>query len=138
MSNIQASGILEFALTTILPAGSFLTLNVDEPIVSLTRNGHIVKQAKLNDHQIKLLLPLLNTFPGFVPYDEMLLSLFPDYDAMICRMHIASNADKALRPVRDMLKRINEKLVLLGIEVAAVHDNGFILIRHAKQGESTH
>lgn len=138
MSNIQASGILEFGLSTILPAGSILTLNVDEPIVSITRNGHITKQAKLNDHQIKLLLPLLNAFPGFVPYDEMLLSLFPTYDEMICRMHLASNADRALRPVRDMLKRINEKLALLGVEVAAVHDNGFILIRHVEQGESTH
>jgi len=126
----DAAIIRYFPLQGTLPEGQTLVMNTALGTLSLLSNGDVMPslliQQQFTASELSLLLPLLEQFPHYCPYEVMFASFYNGVitEATIerCRIQLQNAVedgcwDQQLRPVRNVLSRIRFKLRGFGLDI---------------------
>ena len=98
-------------------------------------------QQQFTASELSLLLPLLEQFPHYCPYEVMFASFYNGTitEATIehCRIQLQDALetgcwDQQLRPVRNVLSRIRFKLRGFGLDIISILETGYILMVTAR------
>lgn len=134
--------ILHFSLQDSLPNGHTLALNTSFGTVSyLVNEGNIprlVRQEQFTNTEMNVLMPLLELFPYYCPYEILYASFYGSgkvTDANIARartrLQEAQEAgvwDQEMRPVRCALSRTRLKMRSFGVDISSILATGYILM----------
>ena len=133
--------VLHFSLQGLLPAGHTLALNTTlgtlSHLIVKQERPYMVMEQQFTTNEISILMPLLESYPYYCPY-EVLLASFSNgsvSDALVeryrQRLQDAQEAgvwDQEMRPVRNTLSRTRFKTRTFGIEISAILETGYILM----------
>ncbi len=144
-ANSDVQEMLYFASRGLLPAGHTLVLNKTLGTLSYLSKGvdrpRLVMQQQFTTSELSLLLPLLELFPDYCPYEVMFASFYngtiTDETVELCRQRLyealeRGTWDQQLRPLRNVLSRTRMKLRLFGIDISSILETGYILIITAR------
>jgi hypothetical protein len=133
--------ILYFAPGGLLPAGHTLVLNRALGTLSYLSRGidrpRLVMQQQFTSSELSLLLPLLELYPDYCPYEVMFASFYngtiTDETVELCRQRLYEALEKGtwdqqLRPLRNVLSRTRMKLRPFGIDISSILETGYILM----------
>jgi hypothetical protein len=133
--------MLYFAPGGLLPAGHTLVLNGALGTLSYLSRGvdrpRLVMQQQFTSSELSLLLPLLELFPDYCPYEVMFASFYngtiTDEAVERCRQRLyealeRGTWDQQLRPLRNVLSRTRMKLRPFGIDISSILETGYILM----------
>jgi hypothetical protein len=133
--------ILYFAPGGLLPAGHTLVLNRALGTLSYLTKGadrpRLVMQQQFTSSELSLLLPLLELFPDYCPYEVMFASFYngtiTDETVELCRQRLYEALEKGtwdqqLRPLRNVLSRTRMKLRPFGIDISSILETGYMLM----------
>ena len=123
-----------FSLQDLLPIGQTLALNPETRTVSLLSDGpmQIVEQ-QLSANEMRLFVPILESFPHYCPYEILLSYIFHKYRyrSLHCTLLSAFTGgaglgkwQQELRPVRRALSSLRKKLHRFGLEIANIRERG--------------
>ncbi|HEV2581169.1 MAG TPA: hypothetical protein VGT44_09995 [Ktedonobacteraceae bacterium] len=130
-----------FTLDGALPDGRALVLNAQFATLSLISNGderpRLVAQQQFTASELSLLLPLLELYPHYCPYEAMFASFYngavTEETVERCRRQLqdaldAGVWDQQMRPVRNVLSRVRFKMRSFGIDIVSILETGYILM----------
>ena len=132
--------ILHFSLQGLIPQGQILALNTTLGTLSLLANKHdlpqMVFQQQFTTSEIYVLMPLLEAYPYYCPYEILLASFngcVNDVTVARCHQRLQDAAeagiwDHEMRPVRNVLSRTRLKTRTLGLEISSILETGYILM----------
>jgi hypothetical protein len=137
----EKDDILHFSLQSTLPPGHTLALNTTLGTLSyLVCEGEIPRlllQEQFTSTEISILMPLLDTFPYYCPYEVLYASFYngntTGKTVNRCRQHLqeaqeAGVWDQEIRPIRGALSRSRLKLRSWGIDIQPILVTGYMLI----------
>jgi len=130
-----------FALDGALPDGCVLVLNMQIATLSLISNGDkgpcLLAQQQFTASELSLLLPLLELYPHYCPYEAIFASFYngavTDETVERSRRQLqealeAGVWDQQMRPVRNVLSRVRFKMRSFGIDIISILETGYILM----------
>lgn len=133
--------ILHFSLQHILPEGNTLALNMPlgtlSCLICTAEQPRLLLQQQFTRSELSLLLPLLQSFPYYCPY-EVLFSSF--YNSQVSETLIVRSRNRLqraletgtweqeMRPVRNVLSRTRLKLRTFGVNISSILETGCILM----------
>lgn len=133
--------ILHFSLQGLLPAGQTLALNTTLGTLSLLvceqDRPRMVQEQQFTTSEICVLMPLLESYPYYCPYEVLLASFtsgrVTEVTIARCRQRLleaqeAGVWDQEMRPVRNVLSRTRLKTRAFGIEISSILETGYILM----------
>jgi hypothetical protein len=126
-----ADDLLHFTLSPLLPANHILVLNPAMHTATLFKSEeggevHIVQQQHFSPNGMGVLVPLLQAYPHYCPYEVLLASLFP-LSLEECREQLRESSEMALRPVRRAVSSILPALRSLGLRVRSIRGAGYLI-----------
>jgi len=135
--------ILHFSLEGLLPKDHWLALNCELGTLVLlstkndTAHPLLLTERQFTANELFLILPLLQSFPTYCPY-EILLASFASGDTTDLgierareQLHEALKAglwDQQMRPVRNTLSRARSKIRAFGLEINPILEVGYVLM----------
>jgi hypothetical protein len=135
-----AEGIRHFSLQDALPTGHKLALNMGLGTLSYlsleNEAPQLVAQQQFTDSEMSILLPLLDSYPYYCPYEVLYASFYNgnvnDIIVARCRQRLQmamdiGTWDQEMRPVRNVLSRTRLKLRTFGLNVSSILETGCIL-----------
>jgi hypothetical protein len=135
--------ILHFSLQDALPSGHSLALNLAFGTLSYlvcedSSTPRLVRQEQFTHTEMSVLLPLLNLFPYYCPYEVLYASFYGDgkvneANTADARIHLQEAQedgtwDQEMRPVRCALSRARLKVRSFGIDISSILATGYILM----------
>lgn len=133
--------VLHFSLQGLLPPGHTLALNTTlgtlSHLVCKQDLPYMLMEQQFTTSEICVLLPLLESYPYYCPYETLLASFTSGRvtEATIerCRERLqeaqeAGVWDQEMRPVRNVLSRTRIKTRSFGIEISSILETGYILM----------
>ena len=138
---LDAEDILHFSLQGLLPVGHTLALNpalgtLCQIVVNQDRPQMMMEQ-QFSNSEISVLLPLLESYPYYCPYEELLASFtygkVTETTVERCRQHLQEAMeegvwDDEMRPMRNVLSRTRFKTRSFGMEISSILETGYILL----------
>jgi hypothetical protein len=133
--------ILHFTLQGLLPTGHILALNV--PLGTLAYliynqdRPQMVMEQQFTSSEVSVLLPLLESYPYYCPYEVLLASFntgrVTEESIERCRRRLQEAEeegvwDQEMKPVRNILSRTRIKLRSFRIEISSILETGYILM----------
>jgi hypothetical protein len=143
MSYLQESNeeILHFSLQGLLPVDHSLALNTTigtlSHLVCKQERPHMLMEQQFTTSEICVLMPLLESYPYYCPYEVLLASFntgrVTETAIERCRVRLqeaqeAGVWDQEMRPVRNVLSRTRLKTRSFGIEISSILETGYILM----------
>ena len=136
----RADNILHFSMQGSLPEGDLLALNTTLGTLSyLTMQDNLptlIGQQQFTNNEMSVLLPLLDNHPYYCPYEVLYASF---YNGTVNEKTIALSHeqldeamatgiwDQQMRPIRNVLSRTRLKTRMMGIDILAILETGYIL-----------
>jgi hypothetical protein len=122
----------------LLPINQTLVVNLETRTISLLSDGPtLIVEQQLSISELHLLVPILDSFPHYCPYEVLLAHLTTkvvtaasiDY----CRQRLREAQDSGrweqeLRPVRRALSSLRNKLYRLDLGISNIRERGCSLI----------
>jgi hypothetical protein len=136
------------SLEPLFPAGYTLIGNDEARLLSLLvrvasegeQGGRLLAQEYLTPTEWRVLMMLIDTYPGYASYAH-LLAVLTSSSEQVCqeRLHEARASGSLavkyiLRPLRKVLASLHPKLRHVGLRAASVQGQGYVLV--AFEGES--
>lgn len=131
---------LHFSLLDSLPAGHTLVINRTLGTLSCIAvegdRARLLGQQQFTASELSILLPLLESFPYYCPYEELFAHFYhntvTEQTIARTREHLQQayeegSWDQEMRSVRNMLSRARLKARTLGLDVASILETGYIL-----------
>lgn len=132
--------ILHFSLQDALPEGHMFALNITLGTFSYLSvcDGmpRLKGQQQFTRGEMSMLLPLLESFPYYCPYEVLFASFYNGNtgEELVTRSrnHLQEAAndgvwDQEMRPVRTLLSRTRLKARALGIDILSILETGYML-----------
>jgi hypothetical protein len=133
--------ILHFSLQGLLPVGHSLALNttlgtLSHLVISQDR-PLMVQEQQFTTSEICVLMPLLESYPYYCPYEVLLASF---NNGRVTEVTVARSRkrlqdaqetgvwDQEMRPVRNVLSRTRLKTRAFNIEISSILETGYILM----------
>lgn len=131
-------GELHFSLPGFIEQDQTLVVNVTlrTAILFCHHPGsqiRLVTQQKLTPHGIRALVPLLQAYPHYCPYDVLLASLFP-LPLQEGDQYQDDAWEKKIRALRRAIGSLQEGLRVFGLKVSSVLGSGYMLSRSHSVG----
>ncbi|HEY4385332.1 MAG TPA: hypothetical protein VGN34_12805 [Ktedonobacteraceae bacterium] len=140
--------ILHFSLQGLLPVGHSLALNttlgtLSHLVISQDR-PLMVQEQQFTTSEICVLMPLLEAYPYYCPYEVLLASF---NNGRVTEITIARSRkrlldaqeagvwDQEMRPVRNVLSRTRLKTRAFNIEISSILETGYILMYVGEQNK---
>lgn len=139
----QPSKILHFSLQDSLPARHTLVLNTAFGTLSYLSCDEVgmprlLKQEQFTNTELSVLMPLLELFPYYCPYEVLYASFYGGGKAneesiASARDHLdqamaEGNWDQEMRPVRCALSRTRLKMRTFNVDISSILSTGYILL----------
>ncbi len=137
----EQSDILHFSLQGLLPTDHTLALNTLLGTLShlscVDNQPVMLGEQQFTTSEISVLLPLLEAYPYYSPYEVLLASFNTGRTNETAvarsrkRLLEAQDAgvwDQEMRPVRNVLSRTRLKTRAFGIEISSILETGYILM----------
>lgn len=136
------------SLEPLFPSGYTLIGNDEARLLSLLvrvasegeQGGRLLAQEYLTPTEWRVLMMLIDTYPGYASYAH-LLAVLTSSSEQVCqeRLHEARASGSLavkyiLRPLRKVLASLHPKLRHVGLRAASVQGQGYVLV--AFEGES--
>ena len=131
---VVAPSISHFTPVGLLPIHQTLVINLETRTISLLSDGPtLVVEQQLSANEMHLLVPILDYFPHYCPYEVLLshLSTKVVTAASIarCRQRLQESQacgrwEQELRPVRRALSSLRNKLYRLDLGISNVRERG--------------
>lgn len=141
--------ILHFSLQGLLPPDHTLALNTNlgtlSHLVCKQDRPYLVMEQQFTTSEICVLMPLLEAYPYYCPYEVLLASFnngrVNETTVARCRERLldaqaAGIWDQEMRPVRNVLSRTRLKTRSFGIEISSILETGYILMYTPKQKQN--
>lgn len=132
--NRRHRSISHFTLPGLLADGRILALNVDTHTLLLLSDGpRLVLDEQLSANEMHILLPLLESFPLYSPYEVLLSSLEAESVTAAgiarCRQRLQEAQTlgtwpQELRPLRRALSSLRQKLHPFALEISTIREQG--------------
>ena len=139
----EATSISHSSPEGLLPMNQTLVLNLETRTVSLLSDGPtLVVEQQLSISELNLLVPMLDSFPHYCPYEVLLSHLTAKVvtaaSIEYCRQRLREAQDcgrweQELRPVRRALSSLRNKLYRLDLGISNIRERGCGLIGLAAQ-----
>jgi hypothetical protein len=140
------SEIRHFSLPDLLPPNHLLALHTTLGTLSqiACEEGlpRLLAEQQFTNSEICVLLPLLEAYPHYCPYEVLLASFINGYvseaEVQRCRKRLSLAQaegvwDQEMRPVRNVLSRTRIKLYAFGIDIFSILETGYVLMRRTRQ-----
>ena len=129
----QNEELLHLTLNGLLPDDKTLVLNLATRTGTLFSHGagsgaRIVTQQQFSPNGMRVLVPLLQAYPLYCPYEVLLASLFP-LSLEACQQQLQEAWEMAIRPVRRAIGSIMAGLRSFGLTVHSLRRTGYLLKR---------
>lgn len=138
-----------FLLDGALPEGQILALNRQLGTLSLLsivgNRPCLLAEQQFTNSELSLLLPLLELFPHYCPYEVMFASFYNGVvtEAVVerCRDQLQEAMedgvwDQQMRPVRNVLSRIRFKMRSFHIDITSILETGYVLMLSSRRRAS--
>jgi hypothetical protein len=121
------------------------TLGTLSYIVADGDRPKLLKQQQFTSSEISVLMPLLEAFPHYCPYEVLLASFHYGNTAEStverCYQYLQEALqegiwDQEMRPVRNVLSRARLKIRSFGIDISSILETGYILMYPATRRRS--
>lgn len=130
----QDEDLLHLTLPGILPDNVLLVVDRHLHVVSLLHYqeglARIRVQVHFRTHGMLILLPILQSYPHYSPYDYLLSHLFPlpieQCRQMIQQAH-TREYEMLVRPLRRTMSSLSDGLHHLGLEMCSIRGVGYLL-----------
>nr|BBH94782.1 hypothetical protein KTA_29810 [Thermogemmatispora argillosa] len=145
-----AAEIRHFSLRDLLPPHHLLALNLTLGTLAqlACEEGlpRLIAEQQFTNSEICVLLPLLEAYPHYCPYEVLLASFInghiTDAEVERCRRRLSLAQaegvwDQEMRPVRNVLSRTRMKLYAFGIDIFSILETGYVLMRRTRQRPSS-
>ncbi len=124
-------GLLYFSLPGLLKNNQTLVVNPAMRIAILLCNDadggvRLVMHQQFSPNGMRMLVPLLQAYPEYCPYDVLLVSLFP-LPLEAGRTLLEEAWEATIRPVRRAMSSILPGLRPFGLSVSSVRGLGYLL-----------
>ncbi len=132
--------IQHFSLQGQLPDGHRLALNPANGTLSYLvwdgREVSLVLQQQFTNSELSLLLPLLESYPHYCPYEIMYARFYngtvTDVEVARVRRHLRKAIERGtweqeMKPVRNVLSRTRAKLQHFGYTISSILETGYIV-----------
>ena len=124
-------GLLHFSLPGLLGDKQTLVVHPAMRTVILFWNDadggvRLLTQQVFSPNGMRVLVPLLQAYPDYCPYDVLLVSLFP-LSLEEGRKHLQDAWEATIRPVRRAMSSILAPLRPFGLGVSSVRGLGYLL-----------
>jgi len=132
--------IQHFSLQGQLPDGHRLALHPSSGTLSYLvwdgREVHMVLQQQFTNSELSLLLPLLESYPYYCPYEVMYARFYngtvTDVELARTRRHLRAAIERGtweqeMKPVRNVLSRTRAKLQHFGYTISSILETGYIV-----------
>jgi hypothetical protein len=129
-----------FPLPGALPAGHTLVLNTALGTLSYLSIGddgpRLIMEQQFTGNEMNVLLPLLELFPHYCPYEVMFASFYngnvTDLDVAQSRQRLQRALEtgvweREMKPLRNVLSRTRFKMRTFGIDISSILETGYIL-----------
>ncbi len=126
--------VSHFSLPGLLADGRILALNVDTHSLLLLSDGpRLVLDEQLSANEMRILLPMLEAFPHYSPYEVLLSSLESESVTVAgiarCRQRLQEAQTlgtwpQELRPLRRALSSLRQKLYPFALEISTIREQG--------------
>lgn len=133
--------IMHFTLQNLLPVGHVLALNSKLGILSELSYSldwpRMIAQQQFTDSEIRVLMPLLDSYPHYCPYEVLLANFtrgcvtditIAESRRRLQEAQIEGVWDQEMRPIRNVLSRTRIKMRSFGIEISSILETGYILM----------
>lgn len=141
--------VMHFSLQGLLAPGHTLALNTTLGTLSHLTCKHdlpyMLMEQQFTTSEICVLLPLLESYPYYCPYEVLLASFtsgrVTEMTIERCRQRLqeaqeAGVWDQEMRPVRNVLSRTRIKTRPFGIEISSILETGYILMFATKRRQA--
>lgn len=123
--------LLHLSLDGLLPANQILAVNPSMCTVTLLastpdEDAHILAQQHFSPNGMRVLVPLLEAYPHYCPYEVLLASLF-SYTSDEARDHLQGHWDSTIRPVRRAMNSLVPGLRAFGLQVHSIRSTGYLI-----------
>ncbi len=123
--------VLHLTLDGLLPANQVLAVNPSMRTATLfastvDEEAHIIAQQHFSPNGMRVLVPLLEAYPHYCPYEVLLASLFshtPDE----AREQLQGHWDNTIRPVRRAMNSLVPGLRAFGLQVRSIRSAGYLI-----------
>ena len=136
--------IVHFSLEGLLPTGEVLAVNRQLGFASILKNigesPQILAEQDFAANEMRILLPLVSSYPDYCP-NELLLASFTgtttkeDVDLArqrLLRAREQGEWDTTMRPIRNYVSRVRQKIITLHFDVTSLFETGYILIPYTQ------
>jgi hypothetical protein len=131
----QDEELLHLTFPGLLPGFHVLVVNPHLCVVSLlcldSSEPSIRKQIVFTSSGMAVLVPLLQSYPTYCPYEVIISHLFPLLSIEDCRTMIQTaqgdERELLLRPLRRAVGNVSHGLYQLGLEACSLRNVGYIL-----------
>ncbi len=128
------SKITHLSLHGLLPAGYTLALNQETRTLSLLSDGPmLVAEQQFSENELRLIVPILESFPHFCSYEVLLAHLTSNTVTPVtlsrCRLRLEEAQlngtwQQELRPVRRALSSLRGKLYPFNLSISNIRERG--------------
>lgn len=138
--DVSILAIQHFSLQGQLPDGHKLALHPANGTLSyLVWDGeqvYMALQQQFTNSELSLLLPLLESYPHYCPYEVMYAHFYngtvTDIEIARVRRHLRSAIERGtweqeMKPVRNVLSRTRAKLQHFGYTISSILETGYIV-----------
>jgi len=147
---LQTDEVVHFSLPGLLPDGQILALDTHLGTLSLLSSEQgmprLLLQQQFTTGELCMLLPLLDCYPNYCPYEVLLASFTTgrvnERGVERCRERLqeaqeAGVWDQEMRPVRNVLSRMRLKIRVFGLmDISSILETGYIILQTDQHAES--
>ncbi len=129
--------IVYYSLPNLVQASHRLILHKERRTLSLICDAddgpNLVQQEILSDNELQIIVPILNVFPHYCPYEVLLASIISrttiQSTVANCRLRLLEAHHKGtwkeeIRPVRRTLSSLRRKLDSFGLGISTIREKG--------------
>ncbi len=129
--------IVHYSLPNLVQGSHRLILHKERRTLSLiceTDNGpDLLQQEILSDNELQIIVPILNVFPHYCPYEVLLASIISrttiqstvtNWRLRLLEAHKKGTWQQEIRPVRRTLSSLRRKLYAFGLEISTIREKG--------------
>jgi hypothetical protein len=124
---------IHLALPELLPDNHTLVINSVKRILVLLYDepggeAQRVKMQNISPNGIRILIPLLQTYPKYCTYESLLTHLYP-MPVEAVRRQLQEARETTMRPLRRAMSTLNADLRPFGLKVTSVRNTAYVLER---------
>jgi hypothetical protein len=134
---VPAEPIAYFSLPNLVQGSHRLILHKELRTLSLISDDGgsplLVQQEILSDNECQIIVPILNVFPHYCPYEVLLASIISrttvestvtNWRFRLLEAQSKGTWQQELRPLRRALSSLRRKLYSFGLEISTIREKG--------------